>query len=556
MPTSIVFSGRTRILPGVYAEIKSGIENPPRTASYGKLCMIDTGSFGAGFGGGAGINGTLEKGKDAIYPISNLRDFRSFVKGGLAWLLGQPIFFPDGFSSIGASEIQYVRACTTTPAEITFDFGDADSDGVDVDSSIDGGTVVIQVRNEGLIGNGLLESGTLYKGYAGIMRKGTNDSSKFIIDFYVGTYKGEDADGDSYDGITKASTIPILLVSSLEFSDVSELITWMNTNATFNYYFKLKSSSVLGRGIVDNQDLTNYSNYNLAIGGTESYSSGDLDQVLDYITNADYSFVLCDNWGDNAMSSNNGKIIAHIVQEAKYEKAMVVGGGKDALKFTQTNGSISIAQYYDSDRVVVVHSGVKIPSNISGTGFKEYDSIYTAAAVVGRILGLPPQVPVTFKGLDIAGVLHPLKEKEKEQCLLEGVLCIAHDDEVGRFIVIQGVNSLQRNTYLINEDASSFSIQVKRIIAQANKTLTINARNDLFNTENGANRFTMSMQVVKDWAKKQLKSLTVTTTDDNLFLSFRNVEVITSEDNVYLKYGAVPNGEITKLLISGVLLDS
>ena len=112
------------------AEIKSGIENPPRTASYGKLCMIDTGSFGAGFGGGAGINGTLEKGKDAIYPISNLRDFRSFVKGGLAWLLGQPIFFPDGFSSIGASEIQYVRACTTTPSEITFDFGDADSDGV------------------------------------------------------------------------------------------------------------------------------------------------------------------------------------------------------------------------------------------------------------------------------------------------------------------------------------------------------------------------------------------------------------------------------------------
>lgn len=551
MPTQVVFAGKNRILPGVYTDIRSGIENPPRTASYGKLLMIDTGNFGAGFGGGAGINGTLEKGGDAIYPISNLREFRSFVKGGLAWLLAEPLFFPDGFSSEGVSEIQYVRACATTPAEITFAFGDADTDG---DSSVDGGTIVIQIRNEGLIGNGLLEGANLYKGYACKMRAGVNDSTKFIIDFYLGSWKGLDSDGDNYDGISKADAVPILLVSSPEFRTLAELVTWMNTNATFNYYLKLKSSSILGSGVVDAADLLNYSNYNLAIGGTETYSSAALDEVLDYIKPSDYSFVLCDNWGDNAMSSNNGKIIAHIVQEARYEKFMVVGGGKDALKFIQTNGSIPIAQYYDSDRVIVVHGGVKIPSNINGVGFKEYDSIYHAALVVGRICGLPPQVPVTFKGLNVAGLLHPLKEKEKELCLLEGVLCTAYDAEVGRFVVVQGVNTLQRNTYQINEDATSFSIQIKRIIAQVNKTLMINARNDLFNKENGANRFTMSKQTVKDWAKSQLKSMTVTTTEDNLLLTFRNVEVRTSEDNIYLTYGAVPNGEINKLLITGTLL--
>lgn len=551
MPTQIVFNGKNRILPGVYADIKSGIENPPRAASYGKCLLIDTGSFGATFGGGAGINGTLEKGKDAIYKMGNLREFRSFVKGGLAWLLGQPLFFPDGFSSEGVSEVQYIRATTTVPAEITFDFGDSESDG---DSSVDGGTIVLQVRNEGVIGNGALDTANLYKGYAGIMRAGSVDSSKFIMDFYIGSYKGEDTDGDPYDGISKADAIPTLLVSTPELRKMSELIAWMNTNATFNYYFKLKSSSVLGSGVIDAQDILNYSSYNLATGGTESYSSADLDEVLDQIVAEDYSFVLCDNWGDNAMSSNNGKIIAHIAEEARYEKFMVVGGGKDALKFTQTNGSIPIAQYYDSDRVVVVHGGVKIPSAITGLGFKEYDSIYTAAAVVGRICGLPPQVPVTFKGLNISGVLHPLKEKEKELCLLEGVLPIAWDSEVGRFIVVQGVNSLQRNTYFINEDATSFSIQIKRIIAQVNKTLMINARNDLFNKESGANRFTMSKQVVKDWAKSQLKNLAVTTTEDNLLLSFRNVEVNAIEDNLYLTYGAVPNGEVTKLLISGTLL--
>jgi hypothetical protein len=337
---------------------------------------------------------------------------------------------------------------------------------------------------------------------------------------------------------------------------MAELVLWMQTDGTFNYYFKLSTSSTLGSGVIDAVDLANYSSYTAFSSGTESYSTADLNAVLDYVTEDDYSFVLCDGYGDSAMNANNGLIVAHLVSEAKYEKFAIIGGGKDSLKFTQTNGSIPIAQYYDSDRVVVVHSGVKIPSNISGTGYKEYDSIYHAAAVAGRICGLPPQVPVTFKGLNIAGVLHPLKIKEQELCLLEGVLCTTYHQEVGRFVIVQGVNSLQRNTYLINEDATSFSIQVKRIIAQANKTLMINARQTLFNTETGANRYTLSEQVVKDWAKRQLKALTVTTTDDNLFLTFRNVEVETSEDNIYLRYAAVPNSEVNKLLITGTLLDS
>lgn len=554
MPTSIVFNGKSKILPGIYSEIKSGIQNPPRSASYGKLCMIDTGQFGATFGGGAGINGTLEKGKDAIYTLANLREYKSFVKGGLAWLLGQPLFFPDGFSSNGVSEVQYIRACTTVPAEITFEFGDAETSGED--SSVDGGTITVQSRIEGVIGNGLLEGTVLYKGIAAIMRAGANDTNKFIIDFYMGTYKGEDTDSDPYDGISKANSVAELLVSSPEVRTMAELVAWMQTDGTFNYYFYMSASNILGSGVIDSTDLTNYSSYAVFSGGTESYSTADLNAALDYITENDYSFILCDGWGDSAMNANNGLIVAHVATEARYEKFVIIGGGKDSLKFTQTNGSIPIAQYYDSDKVIVVHSGVKIPSNISGTGYKEYDSIYHAAAVAGRICGLPPQVPVTFKGLNIFGVLHPLKQKEQELCLLEGVLCTTYHQEVGRFVVVQGVNSLQRNTYLINEDASSFSIQVKRIIAQANKTLMINARQTLFNTETGANRYTLSKQVVKDWAKRQLKALTVTTTDDNLFLSFRNVEVESSEDNLYLRYAAICNSEITKLLITGTLLDS
>lgn len=551
MATSYVFNGKLRKLPGVYTEIKSAIENLPRTASYGRICLIDTGS-GATFGGGAGINGTLEKGQDAIYRIDNIRDYETFVKGGLLWLLGKPLFYPNGFQSIGITSVDVIRACTTAPAEMTLSLGDDVSDD---DSSIDGGEVVVQVRNEGLIGNGSLSGTNLSKGYALKMTAGENDSSKYIVKFYVGTYKGLDGDGDPYDGITAANAVPTLLCSSPEVRTIAALVSWMQTDATFNYYFKLKSSTVLGSGIIDDADLTNYSSYSVAIGGTESYSAADLDEVLDQITSLDYTFVLVDKYGDNAMSSQNGSILAHIVSEAKFEKFMVVGGGYDSLKFTQTNGSIPIAQYYNSDRVIVVHGGVKIASNISGVGYKNYPSIYKAAAVLGRICGLEPQVPVTFKGIGILGEIHPLKEKEKELCLDNGVLCTAYDAEFGQFAVVQGVNTLQNNTYLVNEDASSFSIQIKRIFAQLNKEIYINAKQKFLRVENGVNRFTASAQNLKDFAKSYLKSRTVTTTDDNLILSFQNVQARRQEDNMFLSYEAAPNGEINKIFVTSIIID-
>lgn len=551
MATSVVFNGKKRKIPGVYTEIKSAIDNPIRTASYGRILLIDTGS-GAGFGGGAGIEGTLEKGANAVYRIDNIRDFQSFLKGGLLWLLGKPLFYPNGIQSIGVTSVDYVRACATVPAEMNMEFGDELTDD---DSSADGGTLVVQVRNEGVIGNGALEGLNLYKGYGWKMVAGENDATKYIFKFYVGTYKGEDGDGDPYDGVSKASSVPLLLVSSPEVRTLSELSSWMDSDTTFNYYFKKKSVAVTGSGVIDDTDLLEYSDFSLASGGTETYNSTHLQTVLDHVTPLDYTFVLSDRYGDDAMDAENGLIWSHIINDAKFEKFMVVGGGLDSLKFNQSNGSIPIAQYYNSDRVIVVHGGVKKKSNITGTGFKEYPSIYKAAAVLGRICGLEPQIPVTNKGIDIDGELHPLKEKEIELCLDNGVLCTGWDAEAGQFIVIQGINSLQDNVNLVNEDATSFSIQIKRIFAQLNKELYINAKKKILLNERGTNRFTASPQVLKDFSRSYLKSRVVSSTEDNLLISFQNVQARREQDNMYVSYEAVPNGEITKLFFTGIIID-
>ena len=55
--------------------------------------------------GSPGINGELTTDvRDAFYTFDNIRDFRTFIGGGLWWLLGDPLFNPDspnnGISSL------------------------------------------------------------------------------------------------------------------------------------------------------------------------------------------------------------------------------------------------------------------------------------------------------------------------------------------------------------------------------------------------------------------------------------------------------------------------
>lgn len=140
MASTVIFSNRQITLPGAYSTIVSGENNPARNLDYGKVLIIDTGVFGTGFGGGAGINGTISQGQDAIYTFDNISDFRSFVKGGMYWKIAEALFTPDPSNpaAVGVSEILFVRAAKTTPAKLTF-------------ISTGGGTFAVQTLDEGTV---------------------------------------------------------------------------------------------------------------------------------------------------------------------------------------------------------------------------------------------------------------------------------------------------------------------------------------------------------------------------------------------------------------------
>ena len=122
MATSVYFNGKMRTLPGIYSTITSGDNSATRNLDYGTVLLIDTGVYGAGFGGGSGINGAGKQGLDAVYSFTDLPSFREFVKGGLFWKAAEALFTPDPYNpdAVGISNLLYVRACTTTPATMTF----------------------------------------------------------------------------------------------------------------------------------------------------------------------------------------------------------------------------------------------------------------------------------------------------------------------------------------------------------------------------------------------------------------------------------------------------
>ena len=549
MATQVYFNGRLRKLPGAYSKITSGEQNAPANLDFGKVLVIDTG-IGAGWGGGAGINGELATGKDSVYQFQDVSAYKSFLKGGLLWKAAEKLFFPyPGVN--GVSTIYHVKASTSVAAEMAF---------VATGGGAAGGTFTIKCKDEGTAGNGILTSTHLDKGYAYTISVGKVDPAKWVFNIWLGSWKGNHTDDLSYDEIPKASTTPILIASSPEFNNIATLIAWANTDRAFGTRFELDPvSAVTGTGTVNSADIAaGLAGYIAASGGTDTYSADNLALVFEAIKDLDYQFILADKYGsDNYEDVLLTPIFDHIVDpNTDFIKTLVVGGGQDETEFTDTDGSIDIANSFNSNRVIVVHGAIKETTELLAGGYRVWDSMIHAATVLGRICGLQPQIPITNKLIAIDGLAHNLKHKDQELALDNGVVVTVQDSARGGFKVLQGVNTLLDNRVLFNAQGKSHSIQFERITSQINRELVVNSQTDLLNNEEGVNVNTLSPGVLKTWTETYLESRVASADADNLLLSFRNVTVTRVDDYYNVTYGIVVNNEITKIFYTGFLFKS
>lgn len=644
MATVVNFNGKRIIEPGVYAQIKSGIPARPNNFSFGNLLLIDTGK-GSKFGGGSGINGNFSNGLNSIYSFNDVDDFKGFVKGGLFYDLADYIFNPAN-NAPGPETVHIVRAATTTPAEIMYEFL----------SGTNGGKLSILCKNEGSIGNGMTDeipgktvirlepssvlSGNVFelevenesigsvtltsnsmieavvamsneinsgnsgytskvegntlllfskpntgdpetfsvvstadvqilpfttntftgwvagtklsKGYGAQMKISDNDSTKYVIQIFEGSFAGYTENGKSINGLTPSQSNPKLITTSVKFDNIDTLIQWCRNDFIFNKLFELKDDyQIIGDGSLIAADFTSNLELNLATGGLETYNPADLDRLLEDIRELDNTFILSDRWGDEARGVENNKILQYIKNISEFNKFLIIGGGSDETKFdTGDNSSIEIAKYFDTTSVIVVHDGEKRYNSFDGSKEK-LPSIYHAANVAGRLGGLEPQESGTFKTLRIKEFNHPLGLKQREKALQYGVIHSRNVPGIGN-VINQAVNTLQNNTRLINPDGTSFEISIMRIGAQLNKELTLNMR-PLFI---GSNWGKSSPADVKAFVEGYLLNKTSTSARDGLIISFKNVTVRLIEDYYDIKYGFIPNGPINKMFITGFMLDA
>lgn len=537
MATSVFFNNKKIKLPGIYSIMKSGIKNPPIASDSGTAMIIDTGS-GAGWGGGSGVVGEYANGKHSVYEFTDQSDAMAFVGGGLLWKVVQKLFNPDSSNS-GVSSLKIIRAATTTQSSLEI-------------TATSGGKIKFNTLNEGLVANGIEDDNdNLVKGYSVVLVDGDDDGT-WAMQFWKGTWKGDYTDGYAYDEIEKEDTKPILITESDDFSTIDELYAWATEDGSFNDYFEVDSYTA---GAVVQGDIDLLDGNNLFAGGTETYSTTALDSALEAISDVDFKFLLCDKYGVTDYSSTEVASIISFVNE-KENKMMKYGGGEDETEFGQsTASSRAIAASFDNDKISVIHSNIELSSQ--ALGLREWNVLVHTAIVLGREAGLAPQIPLTFKKIGIDGIKHELTYKEKGKALDWGICATYYDTDFQRFTCLQGINTLQNNKYLVNEDATTFSNQMKRIIIQMNDDIKYNAKIQILGSTSGVNRNSVSENFLKNWTKMFLETKVANEIQDNLILSFPQdkIKVTRSEDNYYVSYAVVPNNEITKIFFTGFLID-
>lgn len=535
MATVVNFHGKNYIEPGSYAVSVYNPTSVVNVSEFGNVMIIDTGLAKNGdyeFAGGSGIHGELNKGLKSVYEFDNYEDFLSFMGGGLVGDIAQKIFTPrDGVA--GAPKLFYCRAATTKCANITLTFSS-------------GNSLILKCKNEGEVGNGVIDGGVLKVGYAARVITGSDDPSKFKCQVYRGSFMGVDKDGEPYGSASLSTATGNLLTESEEFETLEELYNWARSDKYILANFVVSMTGV---------KTSNISAVTLtaATGGkTEWLKDSEYADVLEAISELDVTFFLATNTsvGDGISSATTGRLFTFLKNDAKFTEFLVIpGGSSDSDLFGESGSSQAIAKYYDSEQVVVVH-GAPIVNRKDGNGTKELPSIYLAAAIIGLAAGQAPQQPLTFKRVGYQSFTYDLKKKEREKALQAGIMHVRNLS--GYWCVNQGITTIQDNKKSIASNGQTMELSIALIKAQLNKELIVDSANRFIGDTSAVNA---SPQTIKNFTETKLSSLTAKTGEDNLLKSWKNVKVVQKNSDFQITYDFAPNLPVNKLFFTGNILD-
>lgn len=340
----------------------------------------------------------------------------------------------------------------------------------------------------------------------------------------------------------------------------NEVTATIGTNGSITFTWPAVAFETAGyrlyRGTVTNTENTYFSIAHGTLTFTDTGAAGT-SRALPTINTASYLAAGSQTPGYNkgALATANVKILNYVLNQSKYTEKMLYIGG-NSLTFDAGNGgfgTLQIAQYYNSPLAITVDSGIKMPSNANDTSlFFTKPSLYTAAMACGRINGLRPMVPGTYKDVRISGLTNPLSEPDRVRALTGGVL---HFKKVGTsWVINQSINSMQPpNGDIVDTAGNSSEISVMRVKHQLNKELVINAT-PLFT---GQNLYSASDADVLAFTLSFLQDRTVIPNKlDNYIMAYKNVVVGQSNGKKSISYCFQVNEPVNQTLFTGTMYDS
>lgn len=355
---------------------------------------------------------------------------------------------------------------------------------------------------------------------------------------------------------------PLPLFRSPDLRRLSELKKWMEKSPDFKKWFEVTAFSFNPLDdMITQSDLDFQSSltpYKVFEGATTTFNQQSYNDAIEVAASIENSFYLGLGSGDDATSVKNVQLFDLVNSNLRWQKYLVLGGYGDSASFMQeTDSSSYVSKYYNSSNVIVVHGFSKVANNRYPDGYRNISMLEKASKILGRISGLTPQTPLTFKDIAIDFEVHKLKESEKEAAIESGILCTHYDTELQRFVVLAGINTLGNNDFLVNEDATSYDISVERIKSQLNREIVYAAKQKFFsNQTSGPNRNTVSQEDVRAFVEGFLNSKVATANQDNLIIRYGAITVKTVDDNIYVEYEFVPNYPVNKLILTGIMLAS
>jgi hypothetical protein len=170
--------------------------------------------------------------------------------------------------------------------------------------------------------------------------------------------------------------------------------------------------------------------------------------------------------------------------------------------------------------------------------------------VCGRIAGLQPQVPGTYKDTRIIGLKHELTKSQRIDALQHGVLHMRNVANLG-WVINQSINTKQLNTSIVYNDGTSPEISIMRVIHQLNKELYLNAIQFI-----GGNLNTVSGDTLVNFTNSYLLQRTAEPLKDNLILAGpHKVTAVYTNGAWNVTYCFLVNGPVNQIFFTGYILD-